>query len=462
MTKGEKRGQFTSNFGFLMAAVGSAVGLGNLWGFPYKMGQGGGFGFLLIYLIFTFTVGFTVMISEMSIGRHAKMDAVGSYTKIDKSAKIIGIFAVLAPFLILTFYSLLGGWVTKYAFTYILEFVGQGFRGTSGTEYFVNFITQPFEPVIWLAVFVAITALIVLGGVEKGIEKYSKLMMPLLFVMLIIIIIRSVTLEGAVKGLEYMFKPNFAIFKSFSAFMEVAPIALAQMFFSLSLGMGIMITYGSYLPKDQNIEKSAVIVPVLDTLIAVLAGCAIMPAVFAFGIEPGAGPGLIFITLKEVFAQMPFGNTFGFLFFTLVFFAALTSSISLLEVVCAYFIDSRKMSRKKVTLFVALAIFAFGIPVSLSQGALSHIRPFLGMDILDTVDFIAEYTIMPLGAFLMCIFIAYKWKPKFITGEIESSGLQHKSKKYYAFMIRFITPLFVGVILYYSSIDPIIQYFFKK
>lgn len=455
----KQRGQFGSNFGFLMAAVGSAVGLGNLWGFPYKMGKGGGFAFLFLYLIFVVTVGFVIMLGELGIGRKAKMDAVGSYKFIDKKAGFVGGFGVFAAFVILSFYCVLGGWVLKYAITFVGEMFGAGFGGVAGADYFVAFITGTTEPILWFALFLGLSCLIVLAGVEKGIEKYSKIMMPALFVMLLVIIARSVTLPGAVEGLKFMFKPDFSVFSSFESTVKVAGTALAQMFFSLSLGMGAMLTYGSYLGKDANLQQSALIIPVLDTLIAILAGCAIMPAVFAFGLDPSAGPGLMFITLKEVFASMPMGSFFGFLFFVLVFFAAITSSISLLEVICAYFIDSRKMKRSKVTIMAGLAVFVLGIPVALSQGLLSGIRPILGMDILDSFDFIAEYTLMPLGALFMCYFVGWKWGPSIVTDEVASSGYPFKLKGYFSFMIKYVTPFFVAFILYSSCIAPIVKYF---
>lgn len=455
----KQRGEFGSSFGFLMAAVGSAVGLGNLWGFPYKMGKGGGFAFLLIYLIFVVTVGFVAMLSELAIGRRANMDAVGSYKAIDKKAGFVGGIGVFAAFVILSFYCVLGGWVLKYAFTFVGEFFGHGFGGVAGADFFVAFISGTTEPILWFALFLGLSCLIVLAGVEKGIEKYSKVMMPALFVMLIVIIIRSVTLPGAVEGLKFIFKPDFTVFSNFDTFIAVAGTALAQMFFSLSLGMGAMVTYGSYLGKEQRLETSALIIPALDTLVAVLAGCAIMPAVFAFGLDPSAGPGLMFITLKEVFASMPMGNVFGFLFFVLVFFAAITSSISLLEVICAYFIDSKKMKRKNVTMITGIAVFFLGIPVALSQGMLSDVRPLLGMDILDTFDFIAEYTLMPLGALFMCLGIGWKWGSDVVTKEVELSGDGFKLKSYYKFMVKWVTPVLVAFVLYSTCISPVIKYF---
>ncbi|MGL5440243.1 MAG: sodium-dependent transporter [Filifactoraceae bacterium] len=459
----KKRGQWQSSFGFLMAAVGSAVGLGNLWGFPYKMGKSGGFAFLLLYLIFVLTVGFVVMVGELAIGRFSQLDAVGSYKKINKRFGFIGGFGILAAFLILSFYSVLGGWVLKYAATYVMELFGSGFGDMSGEAFFVGFITNPIEPLIWLFLFIGTTAVVVAMGVEKGIEKYSKIMMPALFIMLLIITLRSLTLPGAMKGVAFMFKPDFSVFTSWESFSKVGATALAQMFFSLSLGMGAMLTYGSYLGKEENLQKSALIIPTLDTLVAVFAGLAIMPAVFAFGLDPGQGPGLMFVTLKEVFTAMPFGNFFGLLFFVLVFFAALTSSISLLEVATAYFVDNFKISRKKTAVIASLAAFILGIPSSLGQGVWSHIKLILGMDILDSVDFISEYTLMPLGALCMCIFIGWIWGADKVVKEVELGG-RHKFNLggYFSFMVKYVTPILVAILLYSSCIHPIISFISGK
>ncbi len=458
MEANNKRGEWGSKFGFLMAAVGSAIGLGNLWGFPYKMGKGGGFAFLVLYLVFCLTVGYVVMVSEMAIGRKGKMDAVGSYKKLDPKTGFVGAFGVLSAFIILCFYCVLGGWVLKYAFTYLLDIFGTGFGGVGGAEYFTAFISKPVEPIVWFALFLGLTALVVQLGVEKGIEQTSKFMMPALFVMLLIIIIRSVTLPGAGAGLAFMFKPDFSVFSSLESTINVAAIALSQMFFSLSLGMGIIVTYGSYLGKDQGIESSSIIVPLLDTLAATMAGLAILPAVFAFNLDPSAGPGLMFITLKEVFTAMPLGSVFGLMFFVLVFFAALTSSISLLEVVCAYLIDSKGLPRKKTTLVASLAIFVLGIPVAMSFGVFAHIKPILGMDILDSLDFISEYTLMPLGATMMCLLIGWKWKPDVIVAEVKEQGMPFKYEAYYRFMIKWVTPILVAFVLYKSSIEVIIKH----
>lgn len=465
MGNNKNRSQWGSSFGFMMAAVGSAVGLGNLWGFPYKMGKGGGFAFLMIYLLFAATVGFVGLVSELAIGRRAQSDAIDSYAKIDKKSTFIGVMAAVVPFIILHFYSVLGGWVLKYTFAYLMEIVqlpSLGFAGQDGTTFFTSFISQPLEPVFWFILFLVLTAAVVALGVEKGIEKFSKIMMPMLFVMLLLIVGRSVTLPGAWAGIEFILKPDFSVFSSMESTVEVASIALSQVFFSLSLGMGIIITYGSYMGKEQNIERSAMIIPLLDTLVAVLAGFAIMPAVFAFGLNPSAGPGLMFITLKEVFSSMPFGHFFGLIFFILVFFAAISSSISLLEVVCAYFIDTKKMKRKHATSLATVLILVGGIPVAMSFGTLSWVKLFMGMDIMDSLDFISEYLMMPLGALLTCVFIGFKWKPKLIIDEVEKGGQRFRLARYYSVLVKTLTPALIAFILYKSSIESMIKYFINK
>nr|MCR5482389.1 sodium-dependent transporter [Clostridia bacterium] len=326
--------QWGSHFGFLMAAVGSAVGLGNLWGFPYKMGSHGGFAFLIIYLVLAVFVGYVIMMGELTIGRRSGKGAIGAYKAISEKFAIVGWMAYICPYLILSFYSMLGGWCLRYAIANIGDLFGAGW-GTAGQDsgtFFTNLYLSQSTSTIYTVIFIVLTALIVMGGVSGGIEKFSKYAMPALFFMLIIVIIRSVTLPGAVEGLKFMFKPDFSVFQG-TGWLSVLASAGGQMFFSLSLGMGIMITYGAYLPKETSIEKSSLIIPACDTLIALMAGVAVMPAVFAFGMEPGGGPGLLFVTLQAVFAEMgAIGPVFGFILYFLVFIAAITSSISLLEV----------------------------------------------------------------------------------------------------------------------------------
>ncbi len=445
--KSAGRGTWGSNFGFIMAAVGSAVGLGNLWGFPYKLGKSGGFAFLLVYLIFVVTVGVVVILGELAIGRKTKLSPVGAYRAMDKRFTFNGWFGILAAFVILSFYSVLGSWSLKYFITYVLEIFGAGFNGMSGGDFFGAFVSDPVQSIIYHTVFMALTGVIVLGGVQAGIEKYSKVMMPALFVLLVVIIIRSVTLPGAMAGVEFMFKPDFSFLSNASSFFSVVSTALAQMFFSLSLGMGAMVAYGSYLGKDSNLVKNSMIIPALDTLVALMAGLAIMPAVFATGIDPASGPSLLYITLREVFSHMAGGAIFGAIFYLLIVFAALTSAISLLEVSTSYFVDEQKWTRKKATLVAGAATFVVGIPTALSFGVLSKVRlPALNgqmMEILDWMDYLGEYVLMTLGAFVMCILIGWVVKPEKCIDEIEANGVKFPLKHVWSFMIKYVTPVFV-------------------
>ena len=336
------KGQFGSGFGFLMAAVGSAVGLGNLWGFPYKMGANGGFAFLILYLILVVFVGYVIMMTELALGRKTGKGVVGAYKALSKKYAFIGWMGAIAPWLILSFYSMLGGYCIKYAVANLGDLFGAswGIGDANSGEYFGAFTSDMVQTVIFSLIFVVLTVLIVRGGVSGGIEKFSTVAMPALLIMLVIVIIRSVTLPGASEGLAFMFKPDWSAFEG-TGWITVLAVAGGQMFFSLSLGMSIMIAYGSYLPKDQNLERSALVIPFADTLVAIMAGLATMPAVFASGLEPSQGPGLLFITLQTVFHSMGgFGPFFGFLFYTLVFIAAITSSISLLEGISAVAMDS--------------------------------------------------------------------------------------------------------------------------
>ncbi len=461
------RGTWGSNFGFLMAAVGSAVGLGNLWGFPYKLGKNGGFAFLLVYIIFVAVVGVVVILGELALGRKTKLSPVGANRAINKRFAFNGWLGVLASFIILSFYSVLGSWSIKYFFTYCIEIFGSGFNGMSGPEFFGNFTADPVQSIIYQLIFIILTSAIVIVGVQSGIEKFSKIMMPCLFIMLIIIIIRSVTLPGAMQGIEFMFKPDFSVFSDVKSSFDVIASALAQMFFSLSLGMGTMVCYGSYLNKNSNLVKNAVLIPVFDTLIAVMAGLAIMPAVFATGIDPAAGPSLLYITLHGVFESMPGGAFFGALFYLLVAIAALTSSISLLEVSTSYFVDEKKWSRKKATVIATIAIFVVGIPTALSFGLLGDVKLMALngelMGILDWMDYVGEYLLMTLGALLMCILIGWVAKPSMFVAEIEQSGYNFKYKRLWSFMIKFVTPVLVFITFLTATglFDKIIALFSK-
>lgn len=435
----ENRGTWSSRFGFLMAAVGSAVGLGNLWKFPYLAGENGGGAFVLVYIVLVVLLGFTLMLAEMTIGRHANSDAYGSYNKIKKGFGFIGGIGVLAGFLILSYYSVVGGWVMKYI---VASFTGVG---ADKAGYFSNFIASPVEPIIYHLLFMGLTALIVIRGISGGIEKASKFLMPALFGLLVLVVLRSVTLDGAMEGIRYFIQPDFS-----KITIKVVIAALGQVFFSLSLGMGIMVTYGSYLNKEEDLEKDAFLIPSLDSLVAILAGFAILPAVFAFGFQPGQGPGLMFITLPAVFEEMPLGMIFSGLFFLLVFFAALSSSISLMEVTVAFGIDQFKWSRKFATTFFTVLMFVIGIGASLSMGAWSgFLIPWIdgnSYGIFDFLDVLTSYYLLPLGGLMGAIFIGYVWGVPNAIKEIKL-GSAFKTEKLWTVLIKFVVPVLVFLIL---------------
>lgn len=432
------RGQWASNIGFILAAAGSAVGLGNIWKFPYLAGANGGAAFVIIYLGMIILIGFTIMLGEMSIGRNTHLSAVSAYKKLNKKWSFVGFIGVVVGFCILSFYSVIGGWVLNYIGKYLIG----GISGAEAANYFSGFISSTTQPIVWHLVFMAICCIIVLKGISNGIEKASKFMMPALFVLLIVVAIRSVTLDGAMEGIRFFLKPDFS-----KVTIGTVMAALGQAFFSLSLGMGAIITYGSYLGKTENLEKNAVIIPAIDTAVALLAGFAVLPAVFAFGFEPGAGPSLMFITLPSVFDSMPLGQFFGILFFILVFFAALTSAISLLEVVVSYLIDNFKMDRKKTTIMMSVILFIIGIPCSLANGPIMGDFLIFGYNFFDFMSFLAESVLMPLGGLLMCIFIGYVWGIDNISEEITCGGkYKFKSKTFFVVMIKYIAPVLIFII----------------
>lgn len=437
----KERGNWSSQFGFIAAAAGSAVGLGNIWRFPYLTGQYGGAAFVLVYLAIIILIGIPLMNSELLLGRKAQKNAVGTFKTLAPGSPwfIVGVMGVLAGFIILSYYSVIAGWAVAFIFK-------SGAYMAAGADYaniFVSSITNPVAPLIWHAVFMLMCIGIVVAGIEKGIEKYSKILMPALLVTLLILVVRSLTLPGAGAGLSFYLKPEFSKLSA-----EGILAALGQAFFSLSLGMGCMITYGSYLKRDQNIPVNSYWIAGLDTGIALLAGLAIFPAVFAFGLEPGAGPGLTFITLPAVFASMgAIGHFFGILFFFLLTIAALTSAISLLEVVCAYFIDEVKWNRKKAVWVMGIIIFLLGVPSSLGQGVWSGVKIIGGRDILDSLDFIASNVLLPLGGFLLCIFIGWFWGTNKAVeeGNVGAKGALTLGSGY-RFLIKYVAPIAIFIV----------------
>ena len=477
----EERKGFGSNFGFLMAAVGSAVGLGNIWGFPYKMGANGGFTFLLVYIFLGVTCGFIVMISELAMGRKTGKGAVETYKILSKKFKWMGWLGIASAFFILFFYCALGGYCIKY----VVLNVGDLFNASFGSNVFAEtatasgsstgaaawaaLIANPTEAIIYGLIFVALTMLIVLGGVGGGIEKVCSVGMPALFVALLICIIRSCTLPGATEGLKYMFIPGWAVangvIEKAPNLFQVFATAGGQMFFSLSLGMGAMITYGSYLDKKENLEKNAILIIVMDTLVALMAGLCVIPGRFALDPEGAlGGPSLLFITMQNVFHKMSaVGPIFGILFYLLVVFAAISSSISLLEVIVAHFVDKARDAgkgdkRKKYTLIATVAVSLGCILVCADALGTTGISPanLLGIaepktwaaDWLDFWDCISEGIMMPLGALLMTFMVAYELGTEFVKNEVEQCGNKFTMYKFYRFCIRYVAPLGLLMVLY--------------
>lgn len=443
------KGQFKNTFGFLMAAVGSAVGLGNIWGFPYKMGNGGGFAFLAIYIVLAILIGYVIMLGELTLGRNSGKGIILTYKELSNKFTILGVMGFLSPYLILSFYSMLGGYCLKYSLSNLVAIFNRNavIMTSDPGEYFVSFFSNPMMSTVFTLIFVAATAIIVAGGVSKGIEKFSVIAMPLLFVLLIVLIVRAVTLDGGVQGLEFMFKPNWEAFKG-TGWISVFASAGGQMFFSLSLGMGIMITYGSYIPKEQPIAKNATTIIFFDTVIAIMAGMIVMPAVFAFGMEPAAGPSLLYISLQNVFQSMgAWGPLFGFLFFFLVFIAAITSSISLLEVLTSSVIDARvaknkSADRKKATIGVTVAVALLAAFVSLDGLGTANMPHIFGQGTwLDTFDLLSEGLMMPLSALLMSLIIGWHLKDSFLEKELTLHGNKFPARKFTMACFKVIAPV---------------------
>ncbi len=421
--------QWASRVGFLLAAAGSAIGLGNLWKFPYLMGRNGGFTFLIVYLVFVIVLGLPVMMLEMGLGRYSGRDPVQTYKMVHPKAKIVGIFGVIAPFIILSYYSVIGGWIIKYIVSYATTF--------AAPADFNAFIASN-KTILWHLLFMIITIAICCMSVD-GIEKASKVMMPALFVLLIIVMIRSVTLEGSSEGLRFIFEPKGGFtLSSINA-------ALGQVFYSLSLCMGITITYGSYLPKNEDIPKSCGIIAGMDTALAICAGVAIFPAVFVFGLEPGQGPSLIFGTLPNVFNAMPGGVAFAIAFFILVFFAAVTSAIALFEVVVSFAIDSWGWSRKKSVAIMGALVFLLGIPSALSFGALGDVTIF-NYSVFDFIGMITDNILLPVGGILMCYFIGWKFDINKLADEIEVGSAGFKVRKLWISCIRYVAPILLVIV----------------
>ncbi len=444
-----KKSSFSSKIGFVLAAAGSAVGLGNIWRFPYLAAKYGGGMFLLVYLVLAVTFGFALMITEIAIGRKTGKSVIGAYSVINKKFGPLGILAAAVPAIIFPYYCVIGGWVMKYVTVYATDAGAEAAVNNKDFSYFGNFTANTGESVIFFLLFIIITAVIVMLGVEKGIEKVSKIMMPVLVLISLFVAIYSLTIPGAIDGLIYYVKPNFADFG-----LETVVAAMGQLFYSMSLAMGIMITYGSYMRKEDNLEGSVRQIEVFDTAIAFLSGMMIVPAVFAFsGGDPtkiNAGPGLMFQTLPQVFEFMEGGRFIGLVFFVLVFLAALTSSISLMETIVSVVMEKFKVKRIPACLIVIAFAVAMGMLSVLGFGVWSGVKPFGKDDILTFFDFLSNNIMMPIVALITCILIGWIAKTKYVEDEVQL-GSAFKSKKLYRVMIKFVCPIFM-VIIFLSSV----------
>lgn len=432
------RAQWTSRVGFVLAAAGSAIGLGNIWRFSYVAGTEGGGAFILIYLAAVIFIGYPLLVTEISIGRSNQRNPIGAFKALAPKAPwwLIGAIGVLTAFVILSYYSVVAGWALAYASE---SLTGLYRPGVNYEAHFAQHISDPVAPILWHGLFMTITIGVIAMGVVKGIQRVVQVLMPMLFLIVLAIMIRALTLPGSSEGVRFILVPDFA---------EVTPLtvlhAVGQAFFSIGVGMGAMITYGSYLRKQDAIPNSARTVIGLDTGVALAAGFAMFAAVFAFGFDPASGPGLAFITLPRVFSEMPLGVVFGFLFFLLLTIAALTSAISLLEVVVAWLCDEHGWRRPHAAIAVGASIFAVGVLPSLGYSVLSDAN-ILGMGILDFYDWLATSVLLPLGGFLTILFAGYVWGARNLSDEAnEGAGrVRFGPGRGFMFLVKFLVPLAV-------------------
>lgn len=445
-----KRESFGSRFGVLMAMIGSAVGLGNMWRFPYMVGENGGAAFIFIYVIFIFLLSLPIFFAEFIIGRRSQSNAFGAFNKLAPGTnwKWVGLLAVVCPLIIVSYYSVIGGWSLQYLF----KACTFGFTERITQEYlntmFSGFISSTWVPLIGHTLFMVFTAMILLGGVKGGIERFGKVMMPLLYVIVIIIAVWTATLPGASEGFRYLFNPDFSKIDA-----SVCAAALGQSFFSLSLGYGTMLTYASYVSKKENIATSSAAIAVSDLLFSLIASCAIMPAVFAFGLSAQGGPGLVFQTLPFIFSKMPIGGLVAIMFFLALLVAALTSSVSLFEVGVAYLVEEKKMSRKKAVILIFSIAWPIGVICSLSFGPLSEIKLF-GNIFFDFIDKFSANYLITIGSLLFVLFVGWKMKKTDVYDEFTNGGsLKFNSRLFKVVwpIIRYVAPVAI-LIIFISNI----------
>lgn len=457
----KKKSSFTGSLGFVLAAAGSAVGVGNIWRFPYLTAKDGGGLFLIIYLALVLTFGFTLLVTDVAIGRRTKTNALHAFGKIQKKWSFLGYLTFCVPAIIMTYYSVIGGWILKYLAVYL---TGAG-KAAAQDGYFTDFITSPVSPVVFMLIFLCFTALVVYRGVEKGIEKFSRIVMPGLLLMIIGIGLFSLTLSSTgadgtertgLQGLTVYIMPNLDGVTP-ARFLEILLDAMSQLFFSLSVSMGIMITYGSYVKKDVNLSKSLSQIEIFDTTVAFLAGLMIIPAVYVFfGTEGMAsGPSLMFVSLPKVFEAMgPLGGILGMVFFLMVVFASLTSSVSILETLVANCMEIFHSTRKKTSLVIALLSAAASVIICMGYNVFYFelkLPNGAAAQLLDLMDYISNSFLMPFISLLTCIFVGWIIRPTWICEEMEASGHTFKRKKMYAFMIRYVTPIIMAMLFLQSA-----------
>lgn len=446
----QERGKFSNKIGFIAAAAGSAVGLGNIWKFPYETGANGGAAFLLIYLLCAFVICMPIMVAEIAMGRHARLNPYGTFKKLgSRTWGIVGLIGIISGAVILSFYNVVSGW----AFGYFLQIsFGNLLQEADFSAFFTRYIADVGDNLLYSLAFMVLTAAIVLGGVQKGIERWTKILMPLLIVIMLILIVYGLTLPHAGQGIEFYLVPDMGEVTANTFYM-----ALSQAFFSLSLGMGALITYGSYISDDDHIVNSAALVTITDTLIAFMAGLMIFPLVFSQGIEPGSGPGLVFVSLPGIFEAMGpgIGNIIGGAFFLLLCFAALTSTVSLLEIPVAFITDQYKISRKKAVIGLATFIFLLGLPSMLSQGAVGWLSEFVSYggkshDFMTVIIDIFSDIGLPLGGLLISIFVAYRWRMHNFSAEVSKGNPGFpgsRQEKFVSIMLSYVSPLVIFFML---------------
>lgn len=441
----KKRGSFSGGIGFVLAAAGSAVGLGNLWRFPYLAAQYGGGIFILVYIALALTFGFALMMTEIAIGRKTGKSPIVAYGMLNRKFKFLGYLASLVPMIILPYYCVIGGWLIRYILVYVQGLTVEA----ADSSFFGNFISDTFSPLFYFLIFLLMTTLVVIGGVEKGIEKSSRILMPILFLMIIGISVYVLFIPGTLEGVKYYLIPAFDKFS-----IKTVCGAMGQMFFSLSLAMGIMITYGSYIQKDVSLNRCVNQIEIFDTIVAILAGLLVIPIVYTFSGEEGlaaSGPGLMFVSLPKVFAQMTGGRIMGLVFFVLVLFTAVTSSVSVMEAIVSSLMDRFRLTRGKACAITIIISVLMGVPSSMGNGAWSDIR-ILGMDFLTFFDYLSNSVLMPVVALATCILIGWVAGMKTVEDEVTRNGEKFGRKWIYEIMMKYVAPVLLVIILVVYSL----------